>query len=76
MKELITCDEAMVEALQARLKQATTIAEFQRIQCVLMRVTLDCTASEIAQVLGWAGLGDGDGAHHALALGEGRGKPL
>ncbi len=54
MKELITCDEATVEALKARLKEAETIAEFQRIQCVLMRATLDCTASEIAQVLGWA----------------------
>ncbi len=54
MKELITCDEATVEALQARLKQAETIAEFQRIQCVLLRAVLDCTASEIAQVLGWA----------------------
>lgn len=54
MKELITCDEATVEALQARLRQAQTIAEFQRIQCVLMRAVLGCTASEIAQVLGWA----------------------
>ena len=54
MKDLITCDEATVEALKARLKQATTIAEFQRIQCVLLRATLDCSASQIAQVLGWA----------------------
>ena len=54
MKDLITCDEAMVEALKARLKQAKTIAEFQRIQCVLLRATLDCSASQIAQVLGWA----------------------
>ena len=54
MKELVACDAATVEALQARLKQARTIGEFQRIQCVLLRATLDCTASEIAQVLGWA----------------------
>ena len=54
MKELVSCDEATVEALKARLKQAATIAEFQRVQCVLMRATPDCTASEIAQVLGWA----------------------
>ena len=54
MKELVACDAATVEALQARLKQAKTIAEFQRIQCVLLRAALDCTASEIAQVLGWA----------------------
>ena len=40
--------------MKARLKRATTIAEFQRVQCVLMRATLDCTAGEIAQVLGWA----------------------
>ena len=54
MKELVRCDETTVEALKARLKQAATIAEFQRIQCVLMRTALKCTASEIAQVLGWA----------------------
>ena len=54
MKELVSRDEATVEALKARLKQAATIAEFQRIQCVLMRAALDCTAAEIAQVLGWA----------------------
>ena len=54
MKELANCDEAMVEALQARLKQAQTIAEFQRIQCVLLRAVLGCSASQIAQVLGWA----------------------
>lgn len=54
MKELVTCDEATVQALQARLKEAVTIAEFQRIQCVLLRAVLGCSASEIAQVLGWA----------------------
>ena len=54
MKEWVACDAAMVEALKARLKQVKTIAEFQRIQCVLLRATLDCSASEIAQVLGWA----------------------
>ena len=54
MKELVSRDEATVEALKARLKQAATIAEFQRVQCVLMRAALGCTAGEIAQVLGWA----------------------
>ena len=54
MKELVASDAATVEALTARLKQARTIAEFQRIQCVLMRATTDCSASQIAQVLGWA----------------------
>ena len=54
MKELVASDAATVEALTARLKQAKTIAEFQRIQCVLMRATTDCSASQIAQVLGWA----------------------
>jgi predicted transcriptional regulator len=28
--------------------------EFQRIQCVLIRVTLGSTAPEIARLLGWA----------------------
>ena len=54
MKELVSCDEMTVEALKARLKQAKTIAEFQRVQCVLMRATLGCSAGEIAQALGWA----------------------
>ena len=54
MKDLVSCDEATVEAPKARLKRAATIAEFQRVQCVLMRATLDCSAGEIAQVLGWA----------------------
>jgi transposase len=54
MKELVASDAATVEALKTRLKQARTIAEFQRIQCVLMRATTDCSASQIAQVLGWA----------------------
>lgn len=54
MRELIGSDAATVEALKARLKQARTIAEFQRIQCVLMRAATDCSAGQIAQVLGWA----------------------
>ena len=54
MKELVASDAATVEALKVRLKQAKTIAEFQRIQCVLMRATTDCSASQIAQVLGWS----------------------
>ena len=54
MRELVASDAVTVEALAARLKQAKSIAEFQRIQCVLMRAALDCSASEIAQVLGWA----------------------
>ena len=54
MKNLIANDEATIEALTARLKQAKTIAEFQRVQCVLMRVALGSSAAEIAQVLGWA----------------------
>ena len=54
MKELVSCDEATVEALKARLKRAATIAEFQRVQFVLMRAVLGYSAGEIAQVLGWA----------------------
>lgn len=54
MKDLIASDEATIEALKARLRQAKTIAEFQRVQCVLMRVALGTSAAEIAQVLGWA----------------------
>ena len=52
MKELVACDAATVETLTVWLKQVKTIAEFQRLQCVLIRATTDCSASEIAQVLG------------------------
>jgi transposase len=54
MKKLIASDKVTTQALTARLKQASTIAEFQRVQCVLMRVALGSSAAEIAQVLGWA----------------------
>jgi transposase len=54
MKSLIASDEETVQALTTRLKQAQTIAEFQRVQCVLMRVALGSSAAQIAQVLGWA----------------------
>ena len=54
MKALIACDEATLDALRLRLAEAQTIAEFQRVQCVLLRVALDCSAEQIAQVLGWS----------------------
>lgn len=54
MKTLIPTDKATVERLAERLKQATSHAQYQRIQCVLIRVTLGSSAGEIAQLLGWA----------------------
>lgn len=54
MKNLITCDKPTVAALAERLKTATSRSEYQRIQCVLIRVTLGSTAAEIAQLLGWS----------------------
>jgi len=54
MKNLIVGDKATVGRLADRLKQADTHAEYQRIQCVLIRATLGSTAAEIAQLLGWS----------------------
>lgn len=54
MKTLITPKAATIKALAERLKKAATRAEFQRIQCVLIRATLNSTAAEIAQLLGWS----------------------
>jgi transposase len=54
MKNLISCDKATIAALADRLKRAKSHAEYQRIQCVLIRATLGSTAGEIAQLLGWS----------------------
>lgn len=54
MKNLIVGDKATVERLAERLKQATSHAQYQRIQCVLIRATLGSSAAEIAQLLGWS----------------------
>lgn len=54
MKSLITGDKATVERLAERLKKADSQAQYQRIQCVLIRATLGSTAGEIAQLLGWS----------------------
>lgn len=54
MKNLIVGDKATVERLAERLKRASSHAEYQRIQCVLIRATLGSSAAEIAQLLGWS----------------------
>ena len=40
--------------LAERLKSAGSHAEYQRIQCVLIRATLGRSAAQIAQLLGWS----------------------
>jgi transposase len=54
MKTLIVGDKPTVERLAERLKQASTHAEYQRIQCVLIRATLGSSAAQIAELLGWS----------------------
>lgn len=54
MRRLITGDKATVERLAERLKQASSQAQYQRIQCVLIRATLGSSAAQIAQLLGWS----------------------
>ena len=54
MKSLIVGDEVTVHRLAERLKTASSHAQYQRIQCVLLRATLGSSAAEIAQLLGWS----------------------
>src|ERR1700712_6121614 len=54
MKDLIVGNRATVTRLGERLKQASTHAEYQRIQCVLIRATLGSSAAQIAGLLGWS----------------------
>ena len=54
MKNLIPCDKPTIAALADRLKKASSHAEYQRIQCVLIRATLGSSAAQIAQLLGWS----------------------
>lgn len=54
MKSLIVGDKVTVQRLAERLKRSESRSEYQRIQCVLIRVTLGSSAAEIAQLLGWS----------------------
>jgi transposase len=54
MKTLIVSDKATIARLAERLKRAGSHAEYQRIQCVLIRATLGSSASQIAELLGWS----------------------
>ena len=54
MNSLIVGDKPTVARLAERLKRAASHAEYQRIQCVLIRATLGSSASQIAQLLGWS----------------------
>lgn len=53
MKSLIV-EEPTIARLAERLKRAASHAEYQRIQCVLIRATLGSSAVQIAQLLGWS----------------------
>jgi transposase len=54
MKTLIPGDKATITRLAEQLKRADSHAQYQRIQCVLLRATLGSSASQIAQLLGWS----------------------
>lgn len=54
MKTLIEADSQVIARLTDRLKTARSRSEYQRIQCVLLRLTVGSSAAQIAQVLGWA----------------------
>lgn len=54
MKDLIACDKPTIARLAERLKEADSHSQYQRIQCVLIRVTLGSSAAQIAQLLGWS----------------------
>jgi predicted transcriptional regulator len=48
MKSLIVGDKVTVARLADRLKVADSLAQYQRIQCVLIRATLGSSAAQIA----------------------------
>jgi transposase len=52
MKDLMANDHATVARLSELLKQAESITQFRRIQCVLLRIKLGYSAEEIAKLLG------------------------
>jgi len=54
MKSLIVADRPTINTLAERLKKARIRSEYQRIQCILLRVTIGATAQAIGQVLGWS----------------------
>jgi transposase len=54
MKTLIEGDKATIARLADRLKRAGSHAEYQKIQCVLIRATLGSSAGQIAELLGWS----------------------
>ena len=54
MKTLIEGDKATIARLAERLKRAGSHAEYQRIQCVLIRATLGSSAAQIAELMGWS----------------------
>jgi transposase len=54
MKALIAGDKPTIARLADRLKRVGSHAEYQRIQCVLMRATLGSSAAQIAELLGWS----------------------
>jgi hypothetical protein len=45
--------EGTAERLAALLKEASSKAEYQRIQCVWLRAALGLAATQIATALGW-----------------------
>lgn len=54
MKNLIVCDEATLARLFELLRQSSDHGQYQRIQCVLLRATLELPAAQIARLLGWS----------------------
>jgi transposase len=46
--------DGAAEALAALMRQAKTKAEFQRAQCVWLRVALDLSDEEVATAVGWS----------------------
>lgn len=54
MKHLREADAETIDRLSERLKNSRDLLEFQRIQCVLLRLTLGASAAQIAMLLGWA----------------------
>ncbi len=61
MKDLIVGDKLTVARLAGRLQRAQTRAEYQRIQCVLIRATLGAVRAV-------AGVANGHRSRHPLKM--------
>lgn len=53
MRKLLPLPDGSESLLKAKLKQAKTRSEYQRVLCVFLRATTDLNPAQIAEMLSW-----------------------